>query len=147
VLRALHTLKGSARLAGALQLGELAHRMESEVEACGHDNIAAADVEALLQRFDTLQARFDTLRATGGFAPAERRWNRAGPAPQSSAVAACQWSKRARAGRRAEQAPPRCATCCAGARGHPHIAAGHGAASRQAPTRPCACARSCWTAW
>ncbi|MDB5894917.1 MAG: putative histidine kinase, CheA, partial [Rhodoferax sp.] len=28
VLRALHTLKGSARLAGALRLGELAHRME-----------------------------------------------------------------------------------------------------------------------
>ena len=32
VLRALHTLKGSARLAGALRLGELAHRMESEIE-------------------------------------------------------------------------------------------------------------------
>ncbi|GAB3648520.1 hybrid sensor histidine kinase/response regulator [Ramlibacter alkalitolerans] len=71
VLRALHTLKGSARLAGALQLGELAHRMESEVEFLGHENIAAVDIEALLQRFDTMQARFDTLRATGGFAPAE----------------------------------------------------------------------------
>ncbi|MEJ5989692.1 Hpt domain-containing protein [Ramlibacter sp. PS3R-8] len=71
VLRALHTLKGSARLAGALQLGELSHRLESEVEYLGHDNIASADIEALLQRFDTMQARFDTLRATGGFAPAE----------------------------------------------------------------------------
>ncbi|HET8746245.1 MAG TPA: Hpt domain-containing protein [Ramlibacter sp.] len=71
VLRALHTLKGSARLAGALQLGELAHRLESEVEFLGHENVAAVDIEALLQRFDAMQARFDTLRATGGFAPAE----------------------------------------------------------------------------
>ncbi|MDB5957544.1 Hpt domain-containing protein [Ramlibacter sp.] len=71
VLRHLHTLKGSARLAGALQLGELAHRMESEVEYLGSENIAAADVEALLHRFDSMQARFDTLRGTGGFAPAE----------------------------------------------------------------------------
>jgi chemosensory pili system protein ChpA (sensor histidine kinase/response regulator) len=71
VLRALHTLKGSARLAGALQLGELAHRLESEVEFLGSENVAAADIDVLLQRFDAMQARFDTLRATGGFAPAE----------------------------------------------------------------------------
>lgn len=81
VLRALHTLKGSARLAGALQLGELAHRMESEVEYLGHDNIAAADIDALLHRFDTMQARFDTLRATGGFAPAETPVAAPAPAP------------------------------------------------------------------
>jgi len=31
-LRALHTLKGSARLAGAMRLGELAHRLESAFE-------------------------------------------------------------------------------------------------------------------
>ncbi|MEJ8839943.1 Hpt domain-containing protein [Ramlibacter sp. AN1133] len=79
VLRALHTLKGSARLAGALQLGELAHRMESEVEFLGHENVAAVDIEALLQRFDAMQARFDTLRATGGFAPAEPQAEEAAP--------------------------------------------------------------------
>jgi chemosensory pili system protein ChpA (sensor histidine kinase/response regulator) len=84
VLRALHTLKGSARLAGALQLGELAHRMESEVEYLGQENIAAADVETLLQRFDVMQARFDTLRATGGFAPAEAP--AAAPAPHQPSV-------------------------------------------------------------
>jgi chemosensory pili system protein ChpA (sensor histidine kinase/response regulator) len=81
VLRALHTLKGSARLAGALQLGELAHRMESEVEYLGSEDVAAADIEALLHRFDTMQARFDTLRATGGFAPAEE------PQPAAPVVA------------------------------------------------------------
>lgn len=86
VLRALHTLKGSARLAGALQLGELAHRMESEVEYLGHDNIAAADIEALLHRFDSMQSRFDTLRATGGFAPAETPVA-AAPAPVAPAPA------------------------------------------------------------
>lgn len=87
VLRALHTLKGSARLAGALQLGELAHRMESEVEYLGHENIAAADIEALLHRFDSMQARFDTLRATGGFAPAEAPVA-AAPAPVAPAPVA-----------------------------------------------------------
>ncbi|HSV83570.1 MAG TPA: response regulator, partial [Ramlibacter sp.] len=71
VLRVLHTLKGSARLAGAMQLGELAHRMETEVEYLGHEAVAAVDVDALLHRYDAMQARFDTLRATGGFAPAE----------------------------------------------------------------------------
>ena len=31
--RALHTLKGSARMAGAIRLGELTHLMESRIEA------------------------------------------------------------------------------------------------------------------
>ncbi len=62
VLRALHTLKGSARLAGALRLGELAHRMESAVEGLGAE-AAASDVEPLLQRFDTLQGNFERLRS------------------------------------------------------------------------------------
>ncbi len=67
VLRALHTLKGSARLAGALRLGELAHRMESEIEHFGSDaTVQSADLEPLLHRFDNLQANFDALRATGG---------------------------------------------------------------------------------
>jgi chemosensory pili system protein ChpA (sensor histidine kinase/response regulator) len=45
--------------------------MESEVEFLGQESVAAADIDALLHRFDAMQARFDTLRATGGFAPAE----------------------------------------------------------------------------
>ncbi len=72
VLRALHTLKGSARLAGALRLGELAHRMESEIESLGSDNVATADIEPLLHRFDVMQANLDGLRARGGL-PAPRR--------------------------------------------------------------------------
>ncbi len=65
VLRALHTLKGSARLAGALRLGELAHRMESEIESLGAEGVAVGDLEALLQRFDGMQGNFDALRAMG----------------------------------------------------------------------------------
>ncbi|MDF2465626.1 MAG: hybrid sensor histidine kinase/response regulator [Ramlibacter sp.] len=65
-LRVLHTLKGSARLAGALRLGELAHRMESEIEYLVSRTVAVADLEALLHRYDSMQANFDALRATGG---------------------------------------------------------------------------------
>ncbi|MGK6305697.1 Hpt domain-containing protein [Variovorax sp. DT-64] len=62
-LRTLHTLKGSARLAGAMRLGERAHRMESEIEALRADGADRAAVEQLLARFDALQATFDELRA------------------------------------------------------------------------------------
>ncbi len=95
VLRALHTLKGSARLAGALRLGEMAHRMESEIE---HFDSGAAlqvgDLEPLLHRFDGLQANFDMLRATGGEAAAAVELPEqivaqpeAGEAPKRGAVA------------------------------------------------------------
>ncbi|MRD48332.1 response regulator [Caenimonas koreensis DSM 17982] len=69
-LRALHTLKGSARLAGALRLGELAHRMESEIEYLGFETVTTSDIEPILQSFDNMQANFDALRATGGLPPA-----------------------------------------------------------------------------
>ncbi len=62
VLRALHTLKGSARLAGAMRLGEMAHRIESEIEFLGTDTAATQDFEALLTRFDAMQNTLDVLR-------------------------------------------------------------------------------------
>ncbi|QXL84427.1 Hpt domain-containing protein [Comamonas sp. NLF-1-9] len=65
LLRALHTLKGSARLAGALRLGEMAHRMESAVEGVDAETATAADIDPLMTRFDGLQATFDALRAMG----------------------------------------------------------------------------------
>jgi chemosensory pili system protein ChpA (sensor histidine kinase/response regulator) len=79
VLRALHTLKGSARLAGALRLGEMSHRMESEIEEFGLEGVKPTDLESLLQRLDALQANLDQLRATGG---------QAEPAAQEEPVAA-----------------------------------------------------------
>ena len=83
VLRALHTLKGSARLAGALRLGELAHRLESQVEHLGSESVTAADIEPLLHFFDGMQANFDGVRATGGVQPAV-----SAPAITAAAVAA-----------------------------------------------------------
>ncbi|WP_027478267.1 Hpt domain-containing protein [Curvibacter gracilis] len=62
LLRLLHTLKGSARLAGALRLGEMAHRMESAIEGLGETGVDAPALEALVNRFDGLQANFDALR-------------------------------------------------------------------------------------
>ncbi|WP_370630102.1 Hpt domain-containing protein [Xenophilus sp. Marseille-Q4582] len=61
-LRTLHTLKGSARLAGAMRLGERAHRMESAIEAIAVDAGERGAIEALSARFDGLQATFDGLR-------------------------------------------------------------------------------------
>ncbi|MDP2149240.1 MAG: Hpt domain-containing protein [Parvibaculum sp.] len=64
VLRNLHTLKGSARLAGALRLGEMAHRMETTAERLGSDVHHSADLEPLQAAFDALSARFELLRHT-----------------------------------------------------------------------------------
>ncbi|MBL0920351.1 MAG: Hpt domain-containing protein [Hydrogenophaga sp.] len=62
VLRNLHTLKGSARLAGALRLGEMAHRMETAAERLGSDVQRASDVQVLQDVFDAIAARFEQLR-------------------------------------------------------------------------------------
>ncbi|NMM06549.1 Hpt domain-containing protein [Polaromonas sp.] len=64
VLRTLHTLKGGARLAGALRLGEMAHRMESEIEHLGSDASATQEFDPLLARFDAMQAVFESLGQT-----------------------------------------------------------------------------------
>ncbi|MDZ7937962.1 MAG: Hpt domain-containing protein [Rhodoferax sp.] len=61
ILRLLHTLKGSARLAGAMRLGEMAHRMESSIEQIGTEGVQSVQLEPLLTRFDTLQAAFAGL--------------------------------------------------------------------------------------
>ncbi len=62
VLRVLHTLKGSARLAGGLRLGELAHRMESTVEGLDLEfSPPLAALEPCLQEFDQIKACFEAL--------------------------------------------------------------------------------------
>lgn len=54
--RSLHTIKGSARMVGAMRLGELTHVMESRVVAVIEGQLAAGgDV------FDTLEAQLDRL--------------------------------------------------------------------------------------
>jgi len=53
--RTLHTLKGSARMAGAMRLGELTHRMESDLQ----DGDALATPGAAL--FDLLESDLDRI--------------------------------------------------------------------------------------
>jgi chemosensory pili system protein ChpA (sensor histidine kinase/response regulator) len=53
--RLLHTLKGSSRMAGAMGLGELTHRMESRVE---NASLLASVPESL---YDELDASYDRL--------------------------------------------------------------------------------------
>ncbi|MDO5625913.1 MAG: Hpt domain-containing protein, partial [Pseudomonadota bacterium] len=65
VLRALHTIKGSARLAGALRLGEIAHRIESSIETIGTEDIGAADLDPVQEHIDEMQAAFKRLQAGG----------------------------------------------------------------------------------
>ncbi len=62
VLRVLHTLKGSARLAGGMRLGEMTHRLESVIEQLGSESIQSAQLEPLLARFDSIQSNFEALR-------------------------------------------------------------------------------------
>ncbi|HWH84849.1 MAG TPA: Hpt domain-containing protein [Burkholderiaceae bacterium] len=65
-MRTLHTLKGGARLAGAMRLGEMAHRLESRIERlAAKEEPTSAEVEALQAHADTLAQTFDTLRAGG----------------------------------------------------------------------------------
>ncbi|OZA31100.1 MAG: hybrid sensor histidine kinase/response regulator [Hydrogenophilales bacterium 17-61-9] len=57
--RSLHTIKGSARMVGAMRLGELTHVMESRVVAVIEGHLSASpDV------FDTLEAQLDRLADT-----------------------------------------------------------------------------------
>ena len=66
-MRSLHTLKGGARLAGAMRLGERAHRLETAIDALAASEVAtSADVEALLAQVDAIGMTFDVLR---GHAP------------------------------------------------------------------------------
>uniref|UniRef100_UPI0025C38F2B Hpt domain-containing protein n=1 Tax=Aquabacterium sp. TaxID=1872578 RepID=UPI0025C38F2B len=62
-MRTLHTFKGGARLAGAMRLGEMAHRMESAIERLlGNPQRQAEDVAPMEGRVDRLIEVFEQLR-------------------------------------------------------------------------------------
>jgi chemosensory pili system protein ChpA (sensor histidine kinase/response regulator) len=63
-MRALHTLKGGARLTGAMRLGEQAHALESALERAVANGLPlAADLLALQNGADALEASFEQLGA------------------------------------------------------------------------------------
>jgi len=62
-MRTLHTLKGGARLAGAMRLGEMAHRLETRIEfLLAGPAPAARDIEDLESNADTLSQLFEVMR-------------------------------------------------------------------------------------
>ena len=61
-MRTLHTLKGGARLAGAMRLGEMAHRLENRIEQLlTQESPDAVEVEALQIHSDALVQVFEAL--------------------------------------------------------------------------------------
>jgi len=70
--RTLHTLKGGARLAGAMRLGELAHRLETRIERIlAQPTATTKDIENLQSHSDALSQVFDALRHRDAQAYAE----------------------------------------------------------------------------
>ncbi|CAG1018311.1 partial type IV pili sensor histidine kinase and response regulator,chpA; chemosensory pili system protein ChpA (sensor histidine kinase/response regulator), partial [Burkholderiaceae bacterium] len=71
-MRTLHTLKGGARLAGAMRLGEMAHRLESAIEELlRKESATVADVDELHNRSDALSHTFEALRSRDAAAYAQ----------------------------------------------------------------------------
>jgi chemosensory pili system protein ChpA (sensor histidine kinase/response regulator) len=77
--RTLHTLKGSARMAGAMRLGELAHRMESKLSI--GDTPVAASAERIVRT-----PRVATSRASGDAWRSGRITNTYVRSPRSAAT-------------------------------------------------------------
>ncbi|MEF7614800.1 Hpt domain-containing protein [Aquincola sp. MAHUQ-54] len=62
-MRTLHTLKGGARLAGAMRLGEMAHRLETAIEhLLARGDASTAEIDMLQGRVDALNAAFEALQ-------------------------------------------------------------------------------------
>lgn len=63
LLRTLHTVKGSARMAGAMRLGQHAHEIETHIENMLHAGTAAAQAfEELLAHYDHALHLFEQLQ-------------------------------------------------------------------------------------
>jgi len=63
LMRLLHTVKGSARMAGAMRLGSLVHDLETEIEqAIALPAVSEQAVEALIARNDLILTVFEALR-------------------------------------------------------------------------------------
>lgn len=61
LLRALHTLKGSARIAGMQEISEQAHQMENTVELLPSEAISTASLEQLETQFDNMLESIERL--------------------------------------------------------------------------------------
>jgi len=91
--RALHTLKGSARMAGAIRLGELTHLMETRIEVAAESGEAGPALFAELEeKMDRLSIDVERLGGTPepvaviSQAPAEEAARAEAPLPAAAAM-------------------------------------------------------------
>ncbi len=119
MMRHLHTLKGSARMAGAMRLGELVHEMETRIESAMQlASVPAVVIEDLQTQFDLTLALFDSLqrpadaKADSAFAPVRASAPAPAPAPGATVQSPATDTAKDTAGalpaaRPAAAAPPR----------------------------------------
>ena len=81
--RMLHTFKGSARMAGAMRIGSIAHEMEAHVLSAAQTAVQAKSWDALESDLDRIAGLLEKLRGdavagqrAGGYAGVERRKER-----------------------------------------------------------------------
>ncbi|MCC6073352.1 Hpt domain-containing protein [Massilia sp. GCM10020059] len=71
VLRALHTVKGSARMAGAMRLGQHTHEIETQIENMVHAATSTpAAFDELMVNYDQAMVLFEQLQQPAAPAPA-----------------------------------------------------------------------------
>ncbi|TFW34000.1 hybrid sensor histidine kinase/response regulator [Massilia horti] len=84
LLRALHTVKGSARMAGAMRLGQHTHELETQIERMVHGGGATADMfDELMASYDQALLLFEQLQQGESSAAPAR-----GPVPEPARDAA-----------------------------------------------------------
>ncbi len=63
LMRALHTVKGSARMAGAMRLGQRVHEMETRIETLsGLASVPPGLIDELIADYDVVASLFETIR-------------------------------------------------------------------------------------
>ena len=66
LMRLLHTVKGSARMAGAMRVGQLVHDMETRIEsASALPRVPVALIDELIARCDQVLALYEVVRDPG----------------------------------------------------------------------------------
>ncbi|MBL8383779.1 MAG: Hpt domain-containing protein [Burkholderiales bacterium] len=85
--RTLHTLKGSARMAGAMGIGQVAHSMEARVEHALGRGLSPMVADGLMSSYDRISVLLDGLRGDGPQASATSVADVADAAGRSDAAA------------------------------------------------------------
>src|SRR5690606_24346862 len=90
LMRLLHTVKGSARMAGAMRLGQRVHEMETRIEAAAELSTAPVSlIEELVAEHDVVIEMFEAIRDPGSApAPAATEAAPAVPAGETTATSA-----------------------------------------------------------